>query len=156
MRKPKPGAKAAFEAKIEANIARTGLSIIMTGMEVPEGMITLVYSVGLVDSGFPEIVVFGLPHEVAWTYIEGAHMLLKNGTLKTDEPIDGFGDLPVVFKRVLPEKAPDHLRIACSRAGKAVPALQIVWADPAGNFPWQPDHDKAFSPMQPLIFENLH
>lgn len=76
--------------------------------------------------------------------------------MKTDEPIHGFGNLPVVFKRVLPEETATHLRIACSRAGKPVPALQLVWADPAGLFPWREGFDLRFRPMQPIIYEHLH
>lgn len=67
MKTPKPGAKAALIEKIEADIVRTGMAIIMTAQEVPEGTIPMVYSIGLGDLGFPEVIVFGLPYEVAQT-----------------------------------------------------------------------------------------
>ncbi len=55
----------AFFAKIDQQIAEYGWSVIATGTQLASGEVSMAYTIGLADKGFPEIIVFGLPAHIA-------------------------------------------------------------------------------------------
>lgn len=146
----------AFIQKIEDNIREHGCAIIGTTIAHEGNQLYMAYTIGLADDDFPELVVFGLPMAVATTFLNQAAVLLRNGTLPFDTPMTDLSELPCVFKKVTAPVAADFIIQANNRAGRALPAVQMFWPDPQGNFPWSHGFEKRFAGMQPLLYTQSH
>lgn len=146
----------AFFAKIDQQIAEYGWSVIATGTQLASGEVSMAYTIGLADKGFPEIIVFGLPAHIAQVLLnEAAFRLLKN-ELPLGVKVDDLANLPTFFRSVEPEVAAPYIIQANNRAGKELPALQLVWPDRAGKLPWEEGADPAFKAVQPELFSQLN
>jgi hypothetical protein len=114
------------------------------------------YTVGLAARGLPELLAFGLPHQIAQPILNDlARRLIDQGSLPMDVPVDqvvrGF---PVVFRKLAPARARPFVRAAAQRAGGAVEVIQLVWPDPSGRFPWEPDFDPALRIAQRMLWSD--
>ena len=93
------------------------------------------YTVGLTDHGKPEIVVTGLPHERATDLLNGvaAHLV------HADPPPPGervpLTDGPLIEIVRVAEPAA-HPNVAVELFGSRLTALQLVYADDRGHWPW--------------------
>jgi hypothetical protein len=90
------------------------------------------YTVGLTARGRPELVVTGRSFESAYDLLDAA--------LATDEPRAGhrFDLLSGPMLQVLRvPRAHEHLAVATALYGEQVQALQLVWADGRGRWPWE-------------------
>jgi hypothetical protein len=106
------------------------------------------YTVGLTALGRPELLVTGRPMRVARDLLNGitAHLVHHEGgrlrpgdhVLLRDHP-----DIEVV--RVAEPTV--HLVTACNIYGPGVDALQLVYADDRGKWPW----DVGFRGRQPVL-----
>jgi hypothetical protein len=97
------------------------------------------YTVGLHAQDLPELVVTGLPAEEAVSLLnDGAERLL-----------DGLPAAPFGTGYELVELPhPDvHLLQATALFGPAFRAVQLVWADERGRWPWDP----GFAGRQPVL-----
>ena len=96
----------------------------------------------------PEILVFGLEPEVMHAVLNACAEATE---IKPDVPLSGF--LPgfsVVFRAVDKAHYPAYLGYAMwYHEGSDFPALQCVWPDDAGKFPWEPAFQKELRPLQP-------
>lgn len=143
-----------FLKKQDDVIKKYGVSIITTATDLGNGESTyLSYTVGLSDIDLPEIFVFGIPPDDAKFIINSAYRLAKSYQLKLDVPVAEICNLPVMFKDVSPSAASEYVRMANNRANQLLPAVQLVWPDSAGNFPWEPNYDERLRKVQPLAFE---
>ena len=119
------------------------------------------YSVGLTSTyEHPELVIFGVPFEIAMGILGDAAKRVRDGTLvctdggSDDRLVQGF---PVVFRTVPADAIREHLRIADVLEHDApLSALQIIWPDPNGKFPWENGADPHYALMQPLLFQTTH
>ena len=100
------------------------------------------YTIGLSDHRHPELILFGLPpdiaraalHAVAAEVIEGRRTCVAGQY--ADDVLEGH---PVTFVAVT--ETDRHLPGATqfyAGTGTAVEALQIVWPDRYHRWPWQP------------------
>lgn len=104
------------------------------------------YTIGLAAVGHPEIIIVGLPPKVAHSLLaQMADEILSNQ--KRFEPgpeysgylADGF---KVTFLDVADVGEGDWFNIAHSYYGDHdFEALQMVWPDKEGHFPWDPQYD---------------
>jgi hypothetical protein len=115
------------------------------------------YTIGLTENcQHPELVIMGLPPEVAQSILAGACERIKQGTLtcqdsaSDDRVVEGYS---VMFRTVHPNHLPDYLRAARAIEGDDVRAVQIIWPDPAGTFPWQTGADPDYAGHQMLLFD---
>jgi hypothetical protein len=107
--------------------------------EVPE--CTFGYSVGASLRGTPELAVYGLPPQETWDLLDelverlSVHdwkQLVDGGVELTTETLD----VPVRLVEMI-----DTLDLIHARAVfPNVPALQVVWADEHGHYPWEDDY----------------
>ena len=75
-----------FDAKIDAEVKKSGHIIIMTETEK---RVPMAYTVGLAEAGLPEMVCFGLqPKDM--TLLNDAAALLRKGELPLDTPFAGL------------------------------------------------------------------
>ncbi|MFR9806108.1 DUF4262 domain-containing protein [Pseudonocardia sp. RS010] len=96
------------------------------------------YTVGLHLRGRPELVVTGLPARHAAELLDGvaAHLLHSETPPEPGERVP-LHEGPVVEFVALPH--PDaHLNVAVTLLGPEIRALQMVWADERGHWPWDP------------------
>jgi len=150
-----PGAEALTE-KLEDIIQRHGHAVVFTEEITDTARVPMAYTVGLAAAGLAEIVVFGLPSEVSQVLLNDAAQRLRRDELPVDEKIERLASMPVVFKRVPPVAAEQHIMMANNRAGQPVEALQLVWPDQQSRFPWEEAFDEQCAKAQPLLFARAH
>jgi hypothetical protein len=136
---------------VAEDIARHGLHLVGvfsdTGDEPP-----FTYTVGLLPTLGFELLVYGLPHEVAMVVLNdiGAHVRAGRG-LHIDVPTTQFTNLPIKFM-ICGEKAQEVNGVARRFHQSKVPMVQLVLCDRAGKFPGEAGFDHAYMDhMQPLL-----
>lgn len=132
-----------------------GWAVLMIGpdVDVPQ----FAYSAGALHAivGQPEIVVFGLAPETSKALINTALERVRSTDvpLPLDTPVDAIAEVPVVFKQVRPEATARHLHAAANLYGvESVPAIQLVWPDTNGRFPWERRFDRTLGRLQPALW----
>ncbi|WP_432833036.1 DUF4262 domain-containing protein [Dactylosporangium sp. CA-092794] len=105
----------------------------------PDTATPFAYTVGLTAHGYPELLIAGLPPEIA-------HDLLNDLAARVYDKAERFShgqrisDLIAGYEAVLVEGEPtDDLLpgVAIARYGREqVRLLQVIWPDPQGRFPW--------------------
>ncbi len=73
--------RAVFRKNLDENIRKYGVSIIGTKAEAAHGTLNMSYTIGLSDSGFPEILAFGLPNDAALVLLNDAAVRMREGHL---------------------------------------------------------------------------
>jgi hypothetical protein len=118
------------------------------------------YTVGLTQSyGHPELIVFGLPFETAMGVLAEAARRIRSGELVckdggTDHKLlQGY---PATFRAIPSPAVRKHMKVARVIEGDDIKALQIIWPDAHGRFPWETGADPAVAPAQPLLYQSLH
>ena len=135
-------------SNIDNRIKQYGYSYIATGIDET----SMTYTVGLSDSDLPEIVVFGLPLELAVVMLSDAVKLLKEGKLPLDTPLHEIANFSCVCKQVSAERGVGYINVANARAGRPVNLIQLVWPDEKGHFPWQKKFDKKLRKFQLSLY----
>lgn len=136
-------------------IDRVGWAVVqvLPTCEDPEPATVFAYTVGLTALLVPELLIAGLPPEVA-------HTLLNDLALRVYDTMGRFthgqriSDLIADYDAIIVEgPATEDLPpgFAIARYGPdRVRLQQVVWPDPAGRFPWQAGYH--IDPkVQPLI-----
>lgn len=131
---------------VEAKIAEHGWAV--QGVGAGDGEPAFAYTVGLVDQGRPELVMFGLPMNVM-------HVLL-NDLAASDLPAPGslvheVANMPLRLDVVDPARSSEFLTVAAAHARGTVDAVQVVWPDREGRFPGDPGFDVELGKAQPLL-----
>ncbi len=96
------------------------------------------YTVGLHDRGLPELLITGLNAHVSNRVLKSiGHMMVDDGAVLAPAMHIDYQDRFLV--EVVEVDYPDvHLTYAVKICGPDVRALQLVWADARGRFPWEP------------------
>lgn len=98
------------------------------------------YTVGLTRYGLPELLITGVAPRRAARLLSTVAQRAVDG----DRPAPGMTvDLAAgPFVEMVEVKHPDvHLVFAIAMFGEEVTALQVVWADSRGRWPWSPGFD---------------
>jgi hypothetical protein len=107
------------------------------------------YTIGLFDHGLPELLVTGLPpKEAVWLLNTFARRMSAGG-----RPASGHQlFLPAGTRvEIVDVEHPDaHMRMAIALEGPDVTAVQLVWADGRGRWPWGPGFDDGHR-RQPVL-----
>lgn len=112
------------------------------------------YTVGLTRyHDHPEVITFGLCAEHLGTALDRVGEAVRDGRDVTDRAVldELFGAGATRMLTVANSSTHLYAANAMYRAEGAppLPALQLVWSDDAGRFPWQPGfaHDTAMHPL---------
>lgn len=111
------------------------------------------FSIGLVEShDHPEIVVTGPDLDVLHRLVNAVGEEVRDG--RRFEPGHEYAgivaDLRCHFRAVHPTNYPDFLGYAgWYYRGAFFPALQCVWPDPSGRYPWDPGFPPELLAWQP-------
>jgi hypothetical protein len=145
------------QQKIAADIATDGFSMLLVfdpeGQEPDFG-----YTVGLHQTaGHPEVLMTGLPHAMLQRLLDLIGRAALSGTrfdagcISTALTTSG---LPCYFATIDPRHYKEYLGQAVDYYGdQSFPALQCVWCDRQGRFPWQAGYEEQYRAMQPLLFD---
>jgi hypothetical protein len=115
------------------------------------------FSVGLyLKFGHPEILVMGLEQPVAHKFINLIGGYVSTGRVfrqgeRTDDLAQGS---PSSFIPIAIEHYQQYLGYGIwfyRSLKQPFPALQLVWPDEQGRFPWENDYDKRFFKLQKLL-----
>ena len=143
------------DAKLLADVEQFGWHMI-TVSEDDQGP-GFTYTIGLFYSySHPEVIVFGLPNQAMQGVVDCIAGLVKGGVRfgdgdESDEVLDGY---VCTFRRVLPAHYPAHLGYAkWFYKSREFPAIQCVWPDKAGHFPWQAECEPGIVRLQPALYE---
>lgn len=117
------------------------------------------YSIGLFkEFNHPELLLIGLDDTSTGAIINSIKDEIENGT-RFIEGINYPGFLvnfPIQFLAVEKEHYQDYLGYAGWYNDQSFdfPALQVIWPDKNGNFPWEDDFNERFKFVQPLLDRN--
>jgi hypothetical protein len=140
---------------MDAMIARYGWAIqgVFPGDDTPG----FTYTVGMAAHGLPDVIVFGLPMDIAHPFLNQVCLRMKEeGPLPLDTNLDDVANgLPTQFVAVPREEA-DKYMFATRRRHADYTAIQMVWPDAKGKFPWDPEFDPRFIDQQPVLRARLH
>ena len=111
------------------------------------------YTVGLHRAGLPELIVFGPPDDVAAPMLDSVAWQLRQGRAYVDgDVVDGRkGDQPVRVMEVLDSRTHLLHANALSPSPLPVPALQLIYPDRDGRWPWQPGSRIASVPLLGIV-----
>lgn len=134
--------------RIRSTIGRRRFAFVSVAGSVSSAELS--YTVGLTEYGLPELVVTAVRPEPATTLLDvcGSY-LLDDSLVLPGETIDCG---PWLLEAVAVARPEDHLFIAHRFYGARLRALQLVWADAAGRWPWDPGH-RARRTGQPVLGE---
>ncbi len=145
----------AADLRLMADVAQYGfhLSVVPGERERPGHA----FSVGLFRSwDHPEIAMFGRPAaDLGAAIARAAERVRRGERFDHGDLVDGLVDgSAVAFRRIVPRHYAAHLGHAVwYHGGTRFPALQAVWADAAGHFPWDRWCAREQREAQPVLFE---
>lgn len=153
---PRPGEPLdAADLRLIADVAQTGFHAAVAQAE--EACPAHAFSVGLFRSwDHPEVVVFGLAPEDLREAVERVGSRVRAGErFEHGDVVEGLVDgRATAFRRVVPRHYAAYLGHAVwYHGGARFPALQAVWADEAGSFPWDRWFPRELRDEQPVLFE---
>lgn len=93
------------------------------------------YTIGLTDCGLPELLVTGMREAAAATLLNTVAARVLHQELEAEQPLELAAGLVLEVLRV--DRPQDHLLTATALYGEQVRALQLVWPDEQGRYPWQ-------------------
>lgn len=144
--------KAAGNAQLKAGIEQSGIVIMTAGGEAP-GVATLCFTAGFTDIGMPEVIIIGLPINVAVGAINIYHAQLLEGVKKPGPcRIEDYFNCPVQVIEADEELAILYAdRTADYYEGQPVKWVQWVLSDRMGKFEWEVGYDHAGMPSIPML-----
>lgn len=142
-----------LEQRLLANIKRHGYHIVVVGAD--ETASPFAYTVGLYHQfRHPEIIVVGLGEERMVDVLTHVAEEIRGGqkfeAKKTyEEILEGYD---CTFRRVAARHFATHLPRALWYYDRfPFPALQLVWPDSDGRYPWQSRVIRGLKQLQPVL-----
>lgn len=146
--------RAAYMAKMQLMVEEHGMAVqAVFPNEGAEGedRYPFAYTVGLARAGHPEFIVFGLPHEVAHEILNdiGFRVLRDEHTFRPGDTVHQLvRDFPVRLIAVTDSwkllTISNHLY---GNPDGCLPALELVFPDPDGRWPWEEGSTVASLPL---------
>jgi hypothetical protein len=150
-----------YDEQLMANIAAHGWHFVHVAAE--ENSPPFVFTIGLFEKrNHPEIILMGLPPQAAHGILNVLMVKIFGGGERM-EPFARHDDVtetfPITFVPVAFEHYEEYLGYANWYYGSLpgpYPALQLVWPDKSGKFPWEPGYEEAFHALQPILGHMPH
>lgn len=141
------------EKRIIEDVEKFGWYVAL--FEPTENEPSFAYTIGLWKTyGHPEIISFGLTTKTLHEILNNAGKKVKEGNNLTTEQdnLDIFEIVPAQFIAVDKNRISDYFGY-CMQFNdyKDFPALQLVWTDRQGRFPWQPEFEREFDDRQIIL-----
>ena len=132
--------------RVRADIARRRFA--MVSVKGSACSAELSYTVGLTEHGLPELVVMAVRPPDASRLLDlwGDYLLDESAVLPGETLETG----PWLLEAVAVERPEQHLFVVHRLYGERLRALQLVWADARGRWPWDLGH-RARRAGQPVL-----
>lgn len=145
------------EQNIKRDVIEYGWSVCL--FEADSATPSFGYTIGLWQNfSHPEIICFGLPINTLHRLLNDAGELVRNEqrpALATDN-YEILDKVPVQFRAVDESNISDYFGYGqWFYQYQPFSAVQLIWPDKAGVFPWQPEFDKEYEYDQPLLEQRL-
>ncbi|AYQ28874.1 MULTISPECIES: DUF4262 domain-containing protein [unclassified Polaromonas] len=139
-----------FIDSVRQDIARYGCSVISISDEEPP----FAYTVGLWQTQrHPELIIFGLPQQVMANILNAVVTKMKNSATRelprSHQDIGGSYGIQVMAANKA--HLDRYFGFALGFYEERFPIAQIVWPDREGRFPGDPDYDKSYEDLQPIL-----
>jgi hypothetical protein len=145
----------ASDLRVIADVAQVGFHVVCGASS--GGAPAFAFSIGLFRTfDHPEVALFGLASDVLDAAVRRIAERVRAGDRLDDgDVVDGIvPGRAVAFRRIVPRHYPPFLGYAVwYHGGARFPALQAMWADPAGHFPWERWFPRELRELQPVLFE---
>jgi Domain of unknown function (DUF4262) len=142
-----------FERRTRESIATNGWHVIKIP-EDDEGP-GFAYSIGLRTTfGHAEVIVFGLELDIMHRMINNIGEEIRNGRrfAPGDFSAEVLDDCDVAFRGVERRHFDEYLGFAQRiHEGDGFAAIQMVWPDSKGRFPWDAGFPDPLRPRQPML-----
>lgn len=143
-------------AKLEDDIEKFGVSFVWSNCKTG----TFVYTIGLTDRKWPELILKGIPMSIALeilgvccAYYDSIDRQPEHGEFN-----DEFTTTGSMFREVSIPELEEYMGQCIDRQlrvkGPMPRALQIMWPDKNGNFPGSPQIDLAIATLQEMFIED--
>jgi hypothetical protein len=125
--------------KIQRDLAKYGWSAISVFPTEENPGDRFTYTVGL----DPELIVVGIHADAAHSVLSRAADLIKDGEKfePGTEREDVLHEYPVALRPVADHFRRDYMRAAEVLRGEDFQAVQLVWPDKEGRFPWDDEYE---------------
>jgi len=135
-------------ADIKGLVARHGWAIRHVLPDTAAAQTSFSYTVGLTFRGWPELIITGLPMAVADAFIRNAvDVQVEKGAFRAGDLTDELAESGDVMLMAADDVSGMS---ATTEIVGAFSALQLVWPDSAGHFPWDAGYRNS-SASQPLL-----
>jgi len=145
-----------IEDKLIEDVKKSGWSVML--IEATDYLPSFAYTVGLWKNyNHPELIAFGLTTKTLHSMLNIGGELVKSGNaLKIGRDYDEFfNNGEAQFVTVDPRNLEDYFGYSIwLNKTNVFPALQLVWTDRNGNYPWHLDYEEEFIYRQPLLDRN--
>lgn len=141
--------------KTNSDIEQFGFSVVL--IEGTEYLPAFAYSIGLWKTyKHPEVIVFGLPSDTLHAIINSiGEFVSKKNAIHSGRLYDDFLDnLKNTFLEVDSRNMNDYFGFALDFYEAEVPALEFIWPDNSGLFPWDENFTEDLKFAQPLLDRN--
>lgn len=140
-----------YAAQLRTIIAEHGWAV--QGVHATETAPPFSYTVGLTDAGLPELIIIGLPTNVAGIVLNRLAKESLTEELETGRKYDlpnGDQTLPYLIGTVSSVNRREYLKVAASLYDRhRIKALQVIWPSKEGLFPEDDGWDLA--EVQPVL-----
>lgn len=142
-------------ASMDDMIARYGFAV--QGVFGSDTSPAFSYTVGLAAKGVPEIIVFGLPPQVAHAFLNAlGRRFTTDGVPALDTDLhDVAEDYPARLVPV-PRLEADKYMFATKHRYPDYTALQLVWTDENSRYPWDAGYNPKLVEQQPVLRSTLN
>ena len=143
-----------YEKNILKHIEDHGCSITSV-FDPEENNPPFTYSIGIAkSSGAPELIIVGLSSELSYWMVNEYNRRCQAGErFQTGVLYLGFLEgFAVQFGEVAPEQRAEYMRSTCwLHGGNDYDALQLIWPNTSGVWPWDAAASQWFRSNQPLL-----
>lgn len=151
-----PDAEDDCDRKLLSDIEKYGWHVV--AVDADEEGPGFLFTVGLYYTyGHPEILIAGLTREVAYELLFQSEKLIREGKRYENNWIDtDLANFPLAIKAIFFDYYQDYLGYGCwfyRSLPRPFPAIQLVWPDKEGIFPWQRGYNQNFLALQPKLYE---
>jgi uncharacterized protein DUF4262 len=154
--KPPPAPTNPVHVRVAKDIAKYGWMVLAVAPTEDEPIDPFAYTVGLYRTyDVPELIVTGMNYENSHAVLGGVVERIERGQLFKARHYSKLlkgpeRDYDAEFREVSRANREEMMKAANRwNAWEPYPALQLVWPDPKGVFPWEDGYDPRF--IQPVL-----
>lgn len=144
------------DRKLLSDVSQFGWHVV--GIHEEENSPRFAFSVGLYYQYLhPEIMIMGLPHEVAHKLLASVQNIIhQGGFIQPWSAVEEIASFPLMAVPIHFDHYKEHLGYGMwfyRSLPEPFPAIQLVWPDKGGVFPWQEGYDQRYFQLQRVLCE---